>query len=147
MCHRESGSGRDSERNRPNTTTRRNSSRMYAVSNLCSTLHRIQEKLTQLDFLSVMSNVHDWKKSFSNQKQTGLVGGCNTFPKLFKMNVIQGHAVYLLIISCCWNRNGRTADATLKMPLFLNQHPVLMYGGRIVKVPHIPDSCVEGKRV
>jgi len=60
----------------------------------------------QLDFLSVMSNVHDSKKSFSNQKQTGLVGGCNTFLTPFKMNVIQGHALYLLIISCSRDRNG-----------------------------------------
>jgi len=63
------------------------------------------------------------------------------------MKVIQVHAVYLLIISCSRNRNGLIADPTLKIPPFLNQHSVMMYRGRTVKVPHIPDSCVKGKRV
>jgi hypothetical protein len=80
----------------------------------------------QLDFLSVMSSIHDSVKSFSNQKQTGLVGG-TTFLTLFKMKVIQGHAVYLLVVSCSSNRNGRIADPTLKMPPFLHQHSVMMY--------------------
>jgi hypothetical protein len=147
LCYTESGSGRHSDCKPPNTRTRRKSSGMYVMSGRCSTLHRIEEKEIQLDFLSVMSNVHDSNKSFSNQKQTALVGGWSAFLTLFKMKVTQGHAVYLLVISCHRNRNGRIADPTLKMPPFLNQHSVMMYRGRIVKVPHVPDSCVKGKRV
>ena len=44
--------------------------------------------------MSVMSNVYDSKKSFSNQKRTGLVGGCNTFLTFFFKN--EGHTS-----TCC----------------------------------------------
>jgi hypothetical protein len=40
-----------------------------------STLHRIEDKILQLEITAVMCNARNSKNSFNKKKQTGLVGG------------------------------------------------------------------------